>query len=181
MDYVVNPDTNRLIKRNGKTHRRWKRQHPDATALPGVSADPVPGPLTKKQKPYLPKNLSPVVRPQGPVPWLPSAPPAPGKMPLRSASAPVAGELDMPPLTRQNALGAADFGRLQRQQPRVQAEDTNMTPVYDGFTHDVNLWVDEVLAQKGQQLLQAYQDPNVDFLATLADMFGLRPLPYFAS
>ena len=180
MDYVVNPDTNRLIKRNGKTHRRWKRQHPDATDLQGVSADQKTTPLTKKQKPNVGEDLSPLVRPQAPVPWRPSAPPAPLKMPLRSASAPVDGELDMPPLTRQNAVGAAGFEQLKRQQARMQ-EDANMLPACDGQPQDVNLWVDEVLAQKGQQLLQAYQDPNVDFLATLADMFGLRPLPYFAS
>ena len=169
MDYVLNPDSKRLIQKGGAAYRDWKRRHPEATDLEPVPFHMLP-PRLQRQARYrsggLP-GLSPLSRPP---------PPVTGRAytPVRHHSSPDTpmsplGHVTPPPLplTRCNAWGPEEFeSKRKEEQSAIRAEE-----------HDADILVDEILAQRGPELLQAYQDPQVNFLDALSESFGMTPLP----
>ena len=60
----------------------------------------------------------------------------------------------------------------------VKMDDIAEVPSTSTTTREsTDLLVDEVLTQHGPALLRAYENPQVDFMHTLADAFGMDPLP----
>ena len=170
--YVVNPDTGRLIRRGGPTHRRWKRCHLDAHVLQPVpfhmltprlqervikqpELERAPTPLWRDNHPYYPSHRrSPSFDAEFPS-W-PEHLVAQPFMTNRQASCPPPSVTDID----------------------VKMDDIAEVPSTSTTTREsTDLLVDEVLTQHGPALLRAYENPQVDFMHTLADAFGMDPWP----
>jgi len=175
VQFVINPETGRIIQKNGATYRRWKRRHPETPDLA-----PLPSRL-------LPPRLVPQVRYgvgslRHPSAMPPCRPPAPGPrhLPGRSHSLPATFIPSPPPplekpvgsWTRRNAWGPDDLEALLK-----ESETHSTDPGAISGDHDSDVMVDEILEQEGPSLLQAYQDPQVDFMDTLAETFGMTTNP----
>ena len=77
-------------------------------------------------------------------------------------------------MARHHVCGCDDVESKMNGPVHATAEPTKSS---EELEHDADVMVDEVLAQRGPQLLQAYQNPQVDFIETLADAFGMNSSP----
>ena len=167
--YVINPDTGRLIRRGGATHRRWKRCHLDAPVL-----EPVPlHMLTPRLQQRVLNIPPPLVR--YPTPVLRADRP---HYPTATRSAAFASEfptwpqrfVSQPFMSNNNAYSCGDLDSKMDDPEGVNER----TPLVD---ENADMLVDEVLTHHGPQLLDAYQNPDVDFMDTLAEAFGMNSAP----
>lgn len=163
--FVINPDTGRLIQRGGATHRRWKRRHLDAPDL-----QPVPlHLLTPRLQQRVLDSSSTLSRPSTPVPALRQPPARRHSLPCRLHSFPQLN-MSQPAMTRTIAGGYDDseskVGNFAEKCVHPTAHEA-----------DADLMVDEVLARHGPQLLQAYENPQDDLVNMLAEAFGMEALP----
>jgi len=183
-EFVINPRTNRLIRKGGPTHRQWLKLHPEAAELPIVHAlhkqphakpDALAAPTnakesTKKNKSRKRKRPAAVTG----TTWVPPATTASSGSteslphdtdPEKTNAWPVQlPELPMspPPLRRCHAHGEEGFRAL------MQDDDDVALP-----EHDLGAMTDEVLHEHGPALVNAFQDPGVDFLEEAAKLLGL--------
>lgn len=206
-EYVINPATGRVIRKNGPTYRRWRRANPNAPpprilseSLSTNSSD------EKHTVSHTPHSTPCLLTPDDPldtsVKTLPvSVPTSISAASLRhefkssdshghrtTKEEPMSAPLPTnsftqsngrepqsapPPLLRSNAMGPDDLHDLlnvsnNSTHPSIECHDVNM-----GYVCDSDIVADQLLIDRGPELLQAYENPEVDFLETLAEAFGI--------
>jgi len=179
-EYVMNPDTQRLIRKGGRTHRRWQRKNPTHDELPVIYLHTSPSTQSAK--------LTNAPRKQGA-----SQRPDVSKS---SSAAPIvihdgsSGALNVGPDEAKESLLPYDvtpppLARYDPQSPSaLQALVTPLDEVYqDDLSEDHQTWsseatlgendtsleerVNEWLQRHGDSLVRDYYDPSVNFLEAL--------------
>ena len=172
--YVVNPDTGRLIRCGGPTHRRWTRCNLAAPMLKPVPFHMLTPRLQERliKQPALERSPTPVWRENYP------------HYPSHHRRASFDAEFPSWPerLLHQPLRTSHDASRA-RPPPSLADIDVKMDDITDAHapstSHEdsTDILVDEVLTQHGSTLLKAYKNPQVDFMHTLADAFGMDVVP----
>ena len=172
-EYVLNPLTNRVIRKGGKVYNRWRRTHPNEPEPPVISMHPWS--ITPPNSPVVASqpsrsyhdddNVAPRSRSWDRYDTHTQPHDLSGKDPARS--------LSPPPLRRANALGEEGF-RAQYGIPFAATEPALRPPMKSPRKLQDSGVVEDLLRTRGPDLLRAYHDPNVDFMDELANAFGVH-------
>ena len=179
-EYVINPATGRIVRKGGRAYNRWRRAHP-------LEEEPQVVPAPNHVRRVRTTNHTPrQVRSASVSRWSPSpasylaccstaSAPTPVRKPKPALERRLSGP---PPLSRCDAWGEEMFHayrpnpqapNTEHAWPEKQAHDTVSEDSVR--SHDTIM---DLLQDQGRDLLDAYNDPNVDFMQVLAKAYGLQ-------
>ena len=202
-EFVVNPDTGRVVRKNGKAYKRWRRAHPQEPEPPIVDSQRKKVTRPSRRPPIYP-NMDHAINPPRPTdtrPWLSTQhhpPPTTGAedwhgchlCSYRGPPTKMVGPskpFAQPPMRRRvggfGGEGSHHGGwtncwssRPPYPSPPPYMSSTDVSrDGSPGMNHDTDDDNDRVIHQllqdQGPDLLQAYEDPNVDFMQALSDAY----------
>jgi len=174
-EYVVNPRSRRLILKGGLTHRRWRKANPGASDLMVVHREPRDVPAVASQTPHPKKATARVCSTSE------KAQPRtdPAQTSVASSQSEQLSRRCKRDSTTAQASGDVNPSLLYRYPKDTDEKVSNTIPVSSAEVPglntelDVEIWIDEVLQTHGGALLEAYNDPSIDFLEAASKVIGL--------